>query len=134
MPVAFVIARMFLLKENYPCHTVRVQRCTATEHWQIYSTHYGQHTIYYLEMQKGIERWQITLWSTRFSKKQCFFSTQSQRCLTFTWIEFQIAYLLRCCLIEASSCWDIYFVFVSLFRPRPICVVSLRSSFHFHYD
>ena len=37
---------------------------------------------------------------TRFFKKQRFFSTQSQCCLTFSLIELQL--LLRCCLMHIS--------------------------------
>ena len=37
---------------------------------------------------------------TRFFHKQRFFSTRSQCCLTFLWIELQM--LLRCCFIQVS--------------------------------
>ena len=37
-------------------------------------------------------------WLTRLFYKQGFFLTQSQCCLTFSWVEFQM--LLRCCLIH----------------------------------
>ena len=41
---------------------------------------------------------QVTTSYTRFFYKQRFFSTQSQCCLTLSWIELQM--LFRCCLIN----------------------------------
>ena len=38
---------------------------------------------------------------TRLFYKQHFFSTQTQCCLTFSWVELQM--LLRCCLIDISA-------------------------------
>ena len=40
-------------------------------------------------------------YTTCFFYKQHFFSTQTQYCLTFSWIEFQM--LLRCCLIDTVT-------------------------------
>ena len=77
MPVAFVIARIFLLKENYPCHTVRVQRCTATEHWQIYSTHYSQHNLLPWNAKRNWELTNNPLKYTFFQKAVLFFNPVS---------------------------------------------------------
>ena len=70
-----------------------------------------------------------------FFYKQHFYSTQSQCCLTFSWIERQM--LLRCCLIHVSkhhhtNTLFIFTIFVFMSRPRSIYAVFMWSFFHFH--
>ena len=70
--------------------------------------------------------------NTPFFYRQRFFSTQSQCCLAFLWIEIQM--LLRSCLIDIAIIilrHILYLVFMSMPRPRSIHVVYMRSIFHF---
>ena len=72
--------------------------------------------------------------NTPFFYRQCFFSTQPQCCLAFSWIELQM--LLRFCLIDIAIIilrHILYLLFMSMPRPRSIHVVSMWSIFHFQF-
>ena len=73
--------------------------------------------------------------SNVFLKKQHFFSTQRQCCLTFSWLELQM--LLRCCLIPIiinMMRHILYLLYLSTFRPRGSYATSMWSIFHLqHY-
>ena len=71
-----------------------------------------------------------TTQSTGFCQKQCFFSTQPQFCLTFSWIELQM--LLRCCLIHLSTIILCVFMYISRFKS--IYVACMRSIFRFYLN
>ena len=66
---------------------------------------------------------------TYFFYKWCFFSTQVQWCLTFSWIQLQM--LLRCGLIYITEIHFMYSIFVSMSGPRSIYVVFMWSIFPF---
>ena len=64
--------------------------------------------------------------TTRFIYKQRFFSTQPERCLTFSLIELDM--LLRCCLIHVTITVLRHFIFttfVSISRSRSIYAISM---------
>ena len=61
--------------------------------------------------------------------KQHVFSSQSQRCLTFSWI--QLKMLLRCCLIHITIIIlrNIFNIFGSMSRPNSICLIFITFNY-----
>ena len=74
-------------------------------------------------------------WLTRLFYKQGFFLTQSQCCLTFSWVEFQM--LLRCCLIHnhhRTLTRLMISLFVSMSRPTSLYVVYMWCDLFFIFS
>ena len=77
----------------------------------------------------------FTSTNTSFFHKQRFFSTQSQCCLTFSWIELQV--LLWCCLIHITIIilrHILYLVYLCPCLRLGLFMPYLWSTFHFQLN